>query len=632
MKSFTGNSSSARGWALLLALLLGPGMMISACGDEETPAPTTPEPTPAPPPAPPPAPDPTGPATPENLRVSGSTSTSITWMWDAVEGALGYQGQFSPDATFADTDPTFIIVAPNTSHTVSNLSGNMTGHFRVRSGTGTSLTDLTYSDWTEGVSGSTAAPPPAQALGAPDGLRATNREDEAITLEWNEVDDAATYEVQQQADGASGWSEASCGGADGVVGGTECVASGLEVATEYNFRVRAVPASSDTDRFTESDWTETTASVSTTGTRTPETSSMGEGDLNVTWESETTEITWEWELTDNRDHVYQLMVLTDAQADVEDSTPCPRPTASVAGVSWDTGSVDRRRHTVDSGVAAGDVRLLCLQTMWEDENGVSQYGNMSWAWAAATPTAPTGGSPDEDNGGKTSEITWGTVGLDPGFKYVFTLVSGSVEDGEVAGTQGACKAGSSLGTETTDVALTLSAYSVNNPAVFTSNRLCYRAESSSGASEWAIGNAVTTLPAAPNRPRADDSSLASDETAIKWTVADKDGVPRGHERGGATTGYNTFVITDEDPASRTPPNAARHCTDGLDTDNKFSHAALSGSISLTQDGIELSHSVSANSDTVNPRVYHLCIQAKLDSSRAGPWVVGGSVTQAKQPS
>ena len=81
MKSFTGKFASVRGWALLLALLLGAGLMISACGDEEVPTPTAPAPapTPTPTPTPEPEPEPTGPATPENLRVTATTSDSLTW-------------------------------------------------------------------------------------------------------------------------------------------------------------------------------------------------------------------------------------------------------------------------------------------------------------------------------------------------------------------------------------------------------------------------------------------------------------------------------------------------------------------------------------------------------------------------
>ena len=86
MKSLTGNFSSVRGWALLLALLLGAGMMISACGDEEVPAPTAPAPGPDPDPAAGSDSRP-GPRRPMNLRASASTATTITvWTWDAVEG------------------------------------------------------------------------------------------------------------------------------------------------------------------------------------------------------------------------------------------------------------------------------------------------------------------------------------------------------------------------------------------------------------------------------------------------------------------------------------------------------------------------------------------------------------------
>ena len=191
MKSLTGKFTSVGGWAPLLALLLGAGLMISACGDEEVPTPTTPAPTPAPTPTPtptptpPPDPEPTGPATPSNLRVSAATSSSITWTWDAVEGVLGYQGQFSTDSTFTESDQTFLIPAPRTSHRVENLSGNMTGHFRVRSGTGTSLIDLSYSEWSDGAPGTTSAPPPAVTpLSAPGNVGTSNLQDTSVTVTW----------------------------------------------------------------------------------------------------------------------------------------------------------------------------------------------------------------------------------------------------------------------------------------------------------------------------------------------------------------------------------------------------------------------------------------------------------------
>ena len=59
------------------------------------------------------------------------------------------------------------------------------------------------------------------------------------------MDDADHYEVQQRADGAGSWSDASCGGGDNEVDDAECEATGLERGTDYDFRVRAIPASSD---------------------------------------------------------------------------------------------------------------------------------------------------------------------------------------------------------------------------------------------------------------------------------------------------------------------------------------------------------------------------------------------------
>ena len=132
----------------------------------------------------------------------------------------------------------------------------MTGHFRVRSGTGTSLTDLTYSEWTDGVSGTTAPPPAAQALAAPDDVTSTDRTEDSITLEWDSVANAETYEVEQREPGDD-WGDASCGSATAgnVVDEEECVASGLDEGTDYDFRVRGVPADDD-EAYTVGAWSD----------------------------------------------------------------------------------------------------------------------------------------------------------------------------------------------------------------------------------------------------------------------------------------------------------------------------------------------------------------------------------------
>ena len=391
MKSLTGKFTSVRGWTLLLALLLGAGMMISACGDEEVPTPTTPAPTPAPTPTPTPTPEPTpeptGPATPTGLRISASGANFLEWTWTAVEGVLGYQGQFSTDAVFADNDQTFLIIAPQTSHRASNLSANTSGHFRVRSGTG-SLTALTYSEWTDGVTGTTSAPPPAVPLSAPTGLRTGSATTTTVTLTWSSVDDADSYDVEQRpADGQ--WTGASCNGGDSQVDNEACEASGLTRGTDYSFRVRAQPDPDD-DTLEESAWS-STASARTSGS-TPSTSITGTDDAyEITWESgEDTEsdanndrfwITWTWSRPDDgRIRFLYTMI------DIDENTANEREACPAIDGTW-TGGPDglpQYSYTTATGLTAGHVARLCVVPTWKDDDA-QRYGDVFSAWAATAP-------------------------------------------------------------------------------------------------------------------------------------------------------------------------------------------------------------------------------------------------------
>ena len=456
MKSLTGKFTSVGGWAPLLALLLGAGLMISACGDEEVPTPTTPAPTPAPTPTPtptptpPPDPEPTGPATPSNLRVSAATSSSITWTWDAVEGVLAYQGQFSTDSTFTESDQTRSGSRPPDFPPVENLSGNMTGHFRVRSGTGTSLTDLSYSEWSDGTPGTTRAPPAAVALAAPGDLRTSDPENDSIVLDWDEVDDAETYEVEQREDGASSWSDATCGDGNNEVDDTTCVASGLTAATSYDFRVRAVPASSDEHQGGKRTGVERPPRL-TTGTAVPPPPiTGGSDDLNLQWSSDATAI--EWDLGSGsgpvgRGHPELRGPLT------ETSQKCPALTVGAAGAleaatrneSW----IDQE-STISADVPiteAGVTRGLCVVRTWEDDREVRQFGDVQLAWAATPPAYPAGTDaepnpsmrrPSSDRSA-TQSVTWKfETDMDVGYARV---LSASRNDGEQL--PGSCNAGDS---------------------------------------------------------------------------------------------------------------------------------------------------------------------------------------------
>ena len=245
---------------------------------------------------------PPAPAAPANLRLKERGSDFIEWEWDEVSGADGYQSEFSTDGSSFGAQASHSGVS-NTSRRVANLAAEAAGHLRVRSYTGSGTgADTVRGDWSASDRQTTDEPPPAMALDAPDNFESSDPDDNSIVLEWDRVDDADYYEVEQREGGDSSWDDASCGSADGdnEVDDTECIASGLDSGTDYDFRVRAVPADDDAAHLVSgwSDTAEARTEGTSTGPTTP-TTSGGVGDLNVTWKTGmvdgTDSITFSWE-------------------------------------------------------------------------------------------------------------------------------------------------------------------------------------------------------------------------------------------------------------------------------------------------------------------------------------------------
>ena len=566
MKSFTGNSSPVRGWALLLALLLGAGMMISACGEEEVPAPTTPAPTPAPPPAPTPAPtpEPAKPAAPANLRAT-TNGNSITWSWDAVEGAIGYNYQFGPSSTaFTDTTPTVQSLTA-TSYTATGLAGNTAYDFRVRAVAGT-LQEQTIGDWSDAVSGTTGvAPTPTPTptttpISVPGNVRTSARQNTSITVAWDGVSEAEVYEVQQQASGAGSWSSASCGGAGNEVAVTECVASGLDRGTAYGFRVRAVPDAADTDSA-PSAWS---SAVSATTTGRPAIT-IEDGGLNLQWKSEldiratpaSHAITWIWDSVEDRalqplvDHYVSLLGPGNECPSLDRNLPNPVETiddltanyglwsnldsdisVTVRGVGGDDGS--------DDAGAAGEVRGLCVVRTWEDDRGIRQFGEVSLAWGSTLPKsaddAPATPNPLERQNAvtrATTSIGW-NYETDAGFTYTLRMLSPSRDNAsptDVAECAGGDSVASPREINSNDFAV---AHRESTVMPFRHYRLCIRAENERGASEWGfVGGAAQTRPAAPSVPGfiAGESEVGTETygghtvNRLVWSAAERSGTP-----------------------------------------------------------------------------------------------------------
>ena len=147
---------------LLLTVTLGAGLVLSGCGDDDTATTPAPAPPPPPPPAPEPEPEPEpeptapeAPATPTGLHAD-TTETSIEWHWNAVEGAIGYVVQVSPDEMFDDNDPQVPTI--ETHYTVADLEPGTTMYGRVRAAAGTLEAPL-LSAWTTHVTGTSDVPP-----------------------------------------------------------------------------------------------------------------------------------------------------------------------------------------------------------------------------------------------------------------------------------------------------------------------------------------------------------------------------------------------------------------------------------------------------------------------------------------
>ena len=162
----------ARDLTLYAVLLIALGVLAGCGGDAETPIPTAPAPPPPEPAPPPPEPTPEPPATPTGLMVSGATETSITWTWNAVEGATGYVVQANTDEMWDDTDTVIFTVGgamvpftTETTYTASDLEAGTTMYVRVAAA---AVDAPLVSAFSTHVTGMAAAPPPEPAPPPPE--------------------------------------------------------------------------------------------------------------------------------------------------------------------------------------------------------------------------------------------------------------------------------------------------------------------------------------------------------------------------------------------------------------------------------------------------------------------------------
>ena len=578
---------------------------------------------------------PPAPAAPANLRLKDSGFNFIEWEWDEVAGADGYQSEFSTDGSSFGAQAAHSGVS-NTSRRVANLAAEAAGHLRVRSYTGSGTgADTVRGDWSGSDRQTTDEPPPAMALDAPDNFESSDPDDNSIVLEWDDVDDADYYEVQQREDGASSWSDASCGdGGDNEVDDTECIASGLDEGTDYEFRVRAIPADDD-DANTTGGWAETDGT--TTG-RQQIVTPGGTGDLNLTWAADGDSITFSWSPMSGAE--YEWIVKQEYS---DSASPC-------GGTTFDTVPDVNKGARFELDVPAnaeGDIRGLCVRTTDKDNRA------LSFAWGIRAPEGATA-TQNEDNvnlkDNVATALTWTDLNVKTPFEYEIRVAADPQRDKdlilgnnatapEMRAVQAACTAGNFVDQGDTDVDFTLDEITVSSGLTpYTGYVLCAKLANTAGSTEWAVPTAkLFTHPGQPPRPSVD--SARSDDTSFVWNVAvrSKNNVPRQNTGYTAKTIHYNVTFEDTTPPQRsltTATPSAKNCEDAEAPEGKGvwnDTTVPPGSISTDGDGIviksaEITADAGDDADTkgLDQRVY-VCVRA-TDENRNGPWNISSAST------
>jgi uncharacterized repeat protein (TIGR02543 family) len=125
---------------------------------------------------------------PGNLQVSGQTSNSITLSWQQVSGATGYRISRSTGSANSYSQAG---TATSTSYTDTGLTASTTYHYRVTAYNGQGESSPAETSGTTNSSGGTIPFPPAK----PTGLVVTNSSSSSVSLSWNSVTDADSYDV-----------------------------------------------------------------------------------------------------------------------------------------------------------------------------------------------------------------------------------------------------------------------------------------------------------------------------------------------------------------------------------------------------------------------------------------------------
>ena len=129
---------------------------------------------------------------PTNLRVTETEPRSITWAWDLVTGASGYEVEMSlNDEVFTPADRQLTQQATANPQATFEVSPETVAYARVRAVAGTGA-ERVEGPWTLAFRGESEQLP----LTAPSGLEVSGRGTDYIEWSWDAVEGATTYDAQ----------------------------------------------------------------------------------------------------------------------------------------------------------------------------------------------------------------------------------------------------------------------------------------------------------------------------------------------------------------------------------------------------------------------------------------------------
>ncbi len=189
--------------------------------------------------------------TPTALSSSNVTSNSAKLSCATVSGATKYYFRYRKIGVTSWTEVNASVAYKN----ISNLSASTTYEFQVKS----SCSSGAQSNYSTAKIFQTTG----LSCSAPSNLTVSNIGSSNVTLTWNSVSGASSYNIQFRASGSSSWSSSSATG-------TSKYLSGLQFSTTYEARIKANCGSSSSSYSTSK-------SFSTTGSNPTSTPSPGPG-------------------------------------------------------------------------------------------------------------------------------------------------------------------------------------------------------------------------------------------------------------------------------------------------------------------------------------------------------------------